>query len=263
MLDQTKIGTFIAERRKSAGLTQKELAERLSLSDKTVSKWETGHGMPDNSLLLELCRILDISVNELLSGEKLSDDSYERKAEENMVNLVKENQDKSRLGKDGRITTVIFTILGILLILLYITSMVGIVQTWWIANFIDLPSLFMTLGIIFLMLALTKQIKPFFAGFGRAVGKADYGEGGDDAAKDTHTRAVKQSKEAMHFVRNVSLLSGALGFFFSVVILIHLMSDPSALGPSLAVAILTPLYSIVLNLILLPFESLLNQKSEA
>lgn len=72
-------------------MTQRKLAEKLGISDKAVSKWETGKSMPDNSLLLELCGILDVNVNELLSGEKLSEDNYHGKAEENMVNLMEES----------------------------------------------------------------------------------------------------------------------------------------------------------------------------
>ena len=68
-MDQTRIGTFIAVLRKEKGLTQKELAEQIGISDKTVSKWETGNGMPDIAYLSPLCEVLDINVNELLSGE--------------------------------------------------------------------------------------------------------------------------------------------------------------------------------------------------
>ena len=69
-MDQIKIGKFIAEMRKEQNMTQRQLAEHLNISDKTVSKWECGKGMPDNSILLELCDVLQINVNELLSGEK-------------------------------------------------------------------------------------------------------------------------------------------------------------------------------------------------
>ena len=81
MIDQEKTGSFIAQVRKTIGLTQKELADKLSLSDKTISKWETGHGMPDVSVIPELCEILQISANELLAGESLdTSDSFSKKA---------------------------------------------------------------------------------------------------------------------------------------------------------------------------------------
>ena len=89
-MDQIKTGKFIAEERKNKKLTQRQLAEILNISDKTISKWETGNGFPEISLLQPLCRALDISVNELLSGERLSEDEYKKKAEENMVDIMKE-----------------------------------------------------------------------------------------------------------------------------------------------------------------------------
>ena len=70
-MDQSKIGQFIARTRKSKNLTQRQLADLLSISDKTVSKWETGKGLPDVSLMLPLCRALDLTVNDLLTGEKV------------------------------------------------------------------------------------------------------------------------------------------------------------------------------------------------
>ena len=70
-MDQIKIGKFIAERRKQKSLTQMQLAEKLGITDKAISKWERGIAMPDTSIMLELCEILGISVNELLSGEKI------------------------------------------------------------------------------------------------------------------------------------------------------------------------------------------------
>ena len=95
-MDQIAIGKFIAEERKRKGYTQKQLSEKLEISDKTVSKWERGNGFPEVSLLLPLCKELDITVNELLSGERVSLEDYQRKAEENMVNLVKEAQESRK-----------------------------------------------------------------------------------------------------------------------------------------------------------------------
>ena len=75
-MDQVRIGRFIAEMRKTQNLTQRQLAERLSISDKTISKWECGKGLPEVSLMLPLCEALHITVNDLLSGEQLSDRDY-------------------------------------------------------------------------------------------------------------------------------------------------------------------------------------------
>ena len=95
-MDQIKIGKFIAEERKTKKYTQRELADKIGISDKTISKWERGNGFPEVSLLLPLCNELGISVNELLSGERLQEEDYKKKAEENMVNLVKETQESKK-----------------------------------------------------------------------------------------------------------------------------------------------------------------------
>ena len=95
-MDQIKIGKFIAEERKTKQYTQRELADKLSISDKTISKWERGNGFPEVSLLLPLCNELEITVNELLAGERLQEVDYKKKAEENMVNLVKEAQESKK-----------------------------------------------------------------------------------------------------------------------------------------------------------------------
>lgn len=78
-MDQIKTGKFISSLRKEKGLTQMMLADCLGISDKTVSKWECGAGLPDVSLMLPLCEVLEISVNELLTGVKMTDANYKRK----------------------------------------------------------------------------------------------------------------------------------------------------------------------------------------
>ena len=95
-MDQIKIGKFIADERKRKGYTQKKLSEKLEISDKTISKWERGNGFPEVSLLLPLCNELEITVNELLSGERVSEEDYLKKAEENMVNLDREAQESKK-----------------------------------------------------------------------------------------------------------------------------------------------------------------------
>ena len=91
-MDQIQIGKFIAESRKARSLTQRQLADSLGISDKTVSKWETGKGLPEVSLMLPLCGELQITVNDLLSGERVSSTNYQKKAEENMMDLMRKLQ---------------------------------------------------------------------------------------------------------------------------------------------------------------------------
>ena len=95
-MDQLKIGKFIAECRKQKCLTQIQLAEKLSITDKAVSKWERGVAMPDTSIMLELCDILGISVNELLSGEKIDMENNNQKNEQLLLDMAKELEKKNK-----------------------------------------------------------------------------------------------------------------------------------------------------------------------
>ena len=95
-MDQIKIGRFISVRRKRANLTQLQLADRLGITDKAVSKWERGITMPDTSIMLELCDILGISVNELLSGEKINMENSSQKNEQLLLDMAKELEKKNK-----------------------------------------------------------------------------------------------------------------------------------------------------------------------
>lgn len=95
-MDQIAIGAFIARERRARKLTQRQLADALGISDKTVSKWECGNGLPEVSLMLPLCEALELSVNELLSGERLDEEQYRRRAEENMMDLIREREENQR-----------------------------------------------------------------------------------------------------------------------------------------------------------------------
>ena len=98
-MDQIKIGKFIAQRRKGVNLTQLQLAEKLGITDRAVSKWETGKAMPDSSIMLELCDVLKISVNDLLCGEVVTMDHYNKELENNLLEMIrqKEQSDKRLL----------------------------------------------------------------------------------------------------------------------------------------------------------------------
>lgn len=95
-MDQIKIGRFIAESRKKVKLTQMQLAEKLGITDKAISKWETGKSMPDTAIMLQLCDILEISVNELLSGEKISMENTNQKNEQLLLDMSKELERKNK-----------------------------------------------------------------------------------------------------------------------------------------------------------------------
>ena len=95
-MDQIKIGRFIAENRRLQGLTQAQLAEKLNITDRAVSKWETGRSLPDAALMLALCEILKISVNELLNGEKVTMENNQEKNEQLLLEMAKELEKKNK-----------------------------------------------------------------------------------------------------------------------------------------------------------------------
>lgn len=118
-MNQIKIGKFIAACRKEQKLTQAQLAERLGITDRAVSKWETGKSLPDASVMLELCTILNINVNELLSGERIMMESYNRKAEENLLEMKKQKE-----AADKRLLTMEWVIGGISIVFFF--AMIGV-----------------------------------------------------------------------------------------------------------------------------------------
>lgn len=95
-MDQIKIGKFIAECRKKANLTQMQLAEKLGITDKAISKWERGIAMPDSSIMLELCDILDISVNDLLCGEVVTMDNYNKEMENKLIEMLRQKEEADK-----------------------------------------------------------------------------------------------------------------------------------------------------------------------
>lgn len=113
-MDQAKIGKFIAERRKNAKLTQLQLAEKLSITDRAVSKWETGKAMPDSSIMLELCDVLKISVNDLLSGEVVTMENYNKELENNLLEMIRQKEQADKRLLTMEIVTGIVCILPLL-----------------------------------------------------------------------------------------------------------------------------------------------------
>lgn len=97
MMNQIKIGAFISERRKAKGWTQSQLAEKLEITDKAISKWETGRSMPDLSLFLPLCTLLDVTLNELFAGECIAEEKWKERADEVLMDVI-----TNWLGHDNR-----------------------------------------------------------------------------------------------------------------------------------------------------------------
>ena len=111
-MNQIKIGKFIASCRKEQGMTQANLAEKLGITDRAVSKWENGKSMPDSGIMLELCELLEINVNELLSGEKIDMNNYEEKTEENLRQVLNRVE---KILNENRVLKLAITILLIII----------------------------------------------------------------------------------------------------------------------------------------------------
>ena len=149
-MDQAKIGRFIAECRKKQGLTQMQLSEKLNITDRAVSKWECGKAMPDSSIMLELCDALKISVNDLLCGEVVTMENYNKKLEDNLIEMAKQKEDA-----DKRLL-----ICEIVVGVLCITVMLALTM---VASFADMQDwlriLLLVIGFVPLLIATPFMIK--------------------------------------------------------------------------------------------------------
>lgn len=123
-MDTVKIGSFIKEQRSVLNMTQKELAEKIGCTDKAISRWETGKGMPDSSFLIPLANIFNITVNELLTGEKISEEVFLQKSDDNLVNAVKGIEKTAKKGKITKYLLIIALIFCVLLISLVVKNFI-------------------------------------------------------------------------------------------------------------------------------------------
>ncbi len=156
-MDTIKIGQFIKSLRKENSLTQREVAERLNVSEKTISKWETGNGMPEISLMMPLCKLFGISINELLSGKRLDEKQYVEKAEENMACLV----DRTTPRKKIIITTISCILVILSSLALVLISAIFITQIWlkFVVIGIALIVVFADISVILLVAVSTEIYK--------------------------------------------------------------------------------------------------------
>ena len=115
-MDLVKIGKYIAGKRKSLGMTQKQLAEKLNMSDKSVSKWERGICLPDVSVYMELCEILGISINEFLAGEDIDAENVEKKSEDNIIQVTKDSKKKQKNLKSILAVVTTFAVIMVLVL---------------------------------------------------------------------------------------------------------------------------------------------------
>ncbi len=248
MLDLTRTGSFISEMRKDKGLTQKQLADLVGVSDKAVSRWETGKGLPDTSIMPELCKALDINVNELLSGERLNAEAYSGKAEEIMVDLVKDVQNNSKARKSETIGLVA----GVLLLMIGLFG-VMVVGGSQVVYFIDAPSFIMVLAIQLIILAAGGQIGSFVKAFKLVFRRKSL-------AESELIENVAKCEFAIRIAQKAALLGGAISSIigFVTVFAIVWRNAYDVLGPNMAVAVLSLFYGVLFALLLIPIQGRLH-----
>ena len=149
-MDQIKIGRFIAAKRKEQKLTQVQLAEKLGITDRAVSKWETGKSLPDASIMLQLCGYLRITVNDLLSGEVVSMENYNEKTEKNLIEVIRQKEEA-----DKRLLT-IEIVIG-LLSTVFLFTMVAVAALFQMQD--SIRFLLIGIGFVQFLVAMTFAIR--------------------------------------------------------------------------------------------------------
>lgn len=214
-MNQTSIGDFIQISRKNKGLTQKQLAEQINVSDKTISKWENGNSVPDTEILLSLCSALDISINELLSGEKLPPEDYSKKAEVNIMNLLQENQENRKASKWQYIVGGILIIASLILCTQTLQSRLS----WY--NFFDVFAFVIPacicMGVIFLS------------------GK-------------------RSRRDVICLIKKTIIPSGAIVSLFAFISMMSTLDELETIGPNLVVCTLSLLYCCIAYLVAVVIE---------
>lgn len=147
-MDQEKIGRFIAKCRKDKNMKQQDLAEKLGVSDRTVGNWENGRNMPDLSLFKPLCNELGITLNDLMSGEKVSTTDYQEKLEENIINTI--NYTNKKIENKNNFIGLIFIIFGVLVSITAIAIFPS--ESSW-------GSIYSVFGVIISLIGINKLIK--------------------------------------------------------------------------------------------------------
>lgn len=205
-MNQKKISKFIAEMRKQKGLTQKELAEKIGVSDKTISKWECGNSIPDIGYFESLCNTLNISVNELLSGEQLSEESYSERAEENMIALMKEN-------RSNRKESFVQIGIGILMaVFCFVILILGSRQDFYVLQFYMDIVMMLALGVL--------------------------------CASGVLLSGKTTVQEILLFLQKTVIPNGVLVSLFQFVLWFTRIDDWSAVGPNVLACVLVILYAV-------------------
>lgn len=242
-MNQETIGKFILACRKEKGLTQTQLAEKLNITNRAVSKWETGKSIPDAAIMLDLCKILGISANELLSGERIAMENYQRRAEENLVELQQKANNAQK--SSSFLVKFIILILGAALIVKY-----GIGSL--ISYFADLVSMEFILIPCLLVLLCTGYWQDFLKAFVYII-KRD----------NCTAEMIRDGADALKLVCRSSLIWGSMAFTISMVNFMRSYTlDPefaASVWADISVALIPLFYALVINAVLVPLYFELNR----
>lgn len=239
-MDQTKIGKFISDMRKKQGLTQKQLAEQLNVTDKTISKWETGYRLPDASILPELSFVLKVDINELLAGEKFSSqefshEEYAKQSERNIVGLVSELNEFDKRSRSRSIGTIVgISLTGLALLLLFAASL----QAGRIIDIIDLPTLAYLLGLKFAILSISGWFHDYLNAWKMCL-----------PGKHLSEEEMEWAMQAVHYADTLTLTLGCLIALLGLFSLLNYMDDLSLVFPSLSQIVLALLYAAIVKII--------------
>ena len=241
MLDRSRMGEFIVSIREELGLTQQQLASSVGVSEKVIVNWETGKGIPDTTIMPELCRILDISINELLAGERLSGEKYNQKADDNIVDLLKDSED---IKKDYK-GAIIGIVAGVCLVLAFIAVMVNVSgKSYMLTWFLNLSSFLAIIGIYLAVLGISGQFGGFFRSF-KLLSRQK------NLTDEEISKLAQRSEYALDIGIRGTVIGGFMASIIGLVILMRTMSDPAHIGPHVEAIVLALFYAGILALIML------------
>lgn len=237
MLDQEKTGKYIAEKRKQLGMTQRQLAEQVGITDKAVSKWERGKSIPDSAVMEELCETLHISMNEFFSGEDIREENYSDKAEENIRVLIEQSDVQKKHTR----------IMGISLTAGFVGILFGLRAAFMYTNdrhtfyyFIDFPSLLFLLGIVVVALVSCGMVEDLVKAFAICFWKAQMEE-----------EQIRKSVRAVKTVLVLNLLAGVFIFLGQMIIMLPSSPEEDVLK-TVSVLLVGVWYGILFDLLLMP-----------
>lgn len=242
-MNQRKIGNFIAELRKEQNMTQRQLAECIGVSDKIISKWECGNGLPELSIIPELCRTLGINTNELLSGERLVAENYSTKAEENMLFLMEET---TKLKNKSALTTILLSILA-LTVAIFLGNMYLFTDGIFLLSLFDIPTIAMTVFPTVLILFSSGNGMAFCHAFSMLRGQKSY--------------TLSEKHQSIRAIKLVAKSMLVLGILTSVISLIYILlsfsnteMDLPVFLTHIAIASLGIMYGLAAYVLLLPIH---------